>query len=176
MKLKELFETTADEKEQRQINLVSKDGWAIENIKNPSEAVQLAAVCASPATIQHIYNRGIIPSEAVQLAAVGTYGYVIYYIKNPSEAVQLAAVNNRGAAIRYLANPSEVVQLAAVSNDDFAITHISHPYPSVIKAALTKSSLINNKYHGYDRVVTSLFANNIILMKKWLRYGQAVRS
>ena len=33
------------------------------------------------------------PSEAVQLAAVSEYGPAIKYIKNPSEKVQLAAVN-----------------------------------------------------------------------------------
>jgi len=50
------------------------------------------------------------PSEAVQMAAVKKNGYAIEYIKNPSEAVQLAAVKQNGYAIQFIKNPSEAVE------------------------------------------------------------------
>ena len=58
---------------QRELEEVKKDGYAINNITNPSEAVQLAAVDQN--------------------------GYVIGYISNPSEKVQLAVVKQHGYAI-----------------------------------------------------------------------------
>jgi len=55
--------------------------------------MQLAAVTQDgyANAIHYIKN----PSEAVQLAAVTQNGGVIQYIKNPSEAIQLAAVKNK---------------------------------------------------------------------------------
>ena len=91
---------------------VNQDGWAIQNIKNPSEAVQLAAVKQSGSAIQYIKN----PSEAVQQAAVNQDGWAIQYITNPSEAVQLAAVKQNGWAIQYIKKPTPAVMALARSN------------------------------------------------------------
>ena len=132
---------------------VNQDGWAIQNIKNPSEAVQLAAVKQSGSAIQYIKNPSEAvqqaavkqdgwaidyitnPSEAVQKAAVKQYGWGIQYIKNPSEAVQQAAVNQDGWAIQYITNPSEAVQLAAVKQNGWAIQYIKKPTPAVMALA-----------------------------------------
>jgi hypothetical protein len=110
-----------------QLAAVNQEGYVIQYIKNPSEAVQLAAVKQDGYAIQYINN----PSEDVQLAAVKQNGYSIAYIKNPSEDVQLATVNQRGYAIRYIENPSEDVQLAAVNQDGNAIKYIKNPTISV---------------------------------------------
>ena len=75
---------------------------AIQYIKNPSEAVQLAAVNKYGDSIQCIKN----PSEAVKLAAVKKDRCAIEYIENPSEELKLIAVN-------HIKNPSEEVKLAA---------------------------------------------------------------
>jgi len=100
-------------------------------IKNPSEAVQLAAVKQNVWAIDDIKN----PSEAVQLAAVKQDGYAIQYINNPSEEMQLAAVNQDGSAIDYIENPSEEMQLAAVNQDGHAIKYIKNPSEAVKKLA-----------------------------------------
>ena len=100
-------------------------------IKNPSEAVQLAAVKQNVCAIDDIKN----PREAVQLAAVKQDGYAIDDIKNPSETVQLVAVNRNGNAIQYIKNPSEDVQLAAVNQDGYAIQYIKNPSEDVKKLA-----------------------------------------
>lgn len=102
--------------EGRLLHAVQRDGAAISDIINPSEAVQLAAVRGMQSepgeAIRYIKN----PSEAVQLAAVSYRGRAIRYIKNPSEAVQLAAVQQDGNAIYFIDNPSEEVKLAAKRN------------------------------------------------------------
>ncbi len=138
--------------EQDQINLVSKSGLAIQNIKHPSEAVQRAAVLQNGMAFKYIYKKGIVPSEAIQLDAVKIRGYTIQHIKNPSEAVQLAAVKRDGHAIQFIKNPA----------------------PGVIQLALKHPTLIS-KPDDYERLVKKYFANNTILMKKWLRYGQVMR-
>ena len=110
----------------------STDGNAIKYIKNPSEAVQIAAVKYNGPAIQYIEN----PSEAVQIAAVKKNGLAIQYIKNPSEAVQIAAVNQNSGVIKFITNPSEAVQMVAVSQNGFAIKFFTNPSEAVQLAAI----------------------------------------
>jgi hypothetical protein len=119
-------------------------------------------------------------TEKQQIAMVSKAGYYgIGKIKNPSEAVQLAAVSCDGYAIEIIIdnkiNPSEAVQLAAVAQHGSAIMHIKDPSPVVIKTALTNPELIRYSI-TFDEAVKKLFANNSLLMKKWLRYGEAMRT
>jgi hypothetical protein len=102
---------------------VKQDGQAIEYIKNPSETVINEAFKTYVGALKYMKN----PSEAVQLAAVKRNGYAIEHIENPSEALQLAAVERNGAAIRYIKNPSEAVQFAAVKLNGNAIKYIENP-------------------------------------------------
>ena len=71
---------------------------------------QIAAVTQNGYAIEYISS----PSEAVQLAAVTKNGYAIHFIEKPSEAVQMVAVTQDGHAIEYIENPSEAVQIAAL--------------------------------------------------------------
>ena len=114
-----------------QLAAVRQTGYAIEYIENPSEAVQLAAVQKNGWALRDIEN----PSEAVQLAAVQQTGYAIQHIENPSEAVQLAAVQQNGWALQHIENPSEAVQLAAVKQDGDVIQLIKRPSKAVQLAA-----------------------------------------
>jgi hypothetical protein len=98
-------------------------------------------------------RRIVNPSEAVQLAAVNSNAYSFKYIKNPSEAVQLAAVSKVGSTIRYCKNPSNLVLTTALKNQGF----------------------VNNE-EKYESFIKKYFKDNAILMKKWLRYGETMRS
>ena len=84
--------------------------YLIRHIENPSEAVQLEAVCHNGCAIRYIKN----PSEAVQLAAVRRSSTAIHHIENPSEAVQLAAVRIRPSRLGRLALPEILAPIAAV--------------------------------------------------------------
>lgn len=114
-------------------------------------------------------------TEKQQIAMVRRHQYNIVRITNPSEPVQLAAVTQNGDAVRYIKNPSEAVQAAAVNQDAFSIGFIRNPITAVIRKALMDPLLINNQ-QVYDREVKRLFANNTLLMKKWLRYGENMRN
>lgn len=107
-------------------------GDAIKYIENPSEAVQLAAVNENADSIRFIEN----PSEAAQIATVEQDGYAIRFLKDPSEAVQMAAVNRNGMVIHYIKNPSEAVQMAAVKQDGNTIRYIENPSEAVQLAAV----------------------------------------
>jgi hypothetical protein len=140
-----------DQTEEWQIDYIkSRDAEAIQLIDDPSEKVQLVAVQRDPFSIYYIKN----PTEKVQLLAVSLNAYTIRSIKNPSEAVQLEAIREgNGRVVQFLENPTA----------------------SAIKAALTQQGLIDDSM-DYTRIVKKLFANNTILMNKWLRYGEAMRN
>ena len=88
---------------------------AIQHIKDPSEAVQLAAVeDMAGLAIKYIKD----PSEAVQLAAIKINPYMIANIKNPTEAVQLAVVERRPDFLGAFNNPSEKVKAAAKAAEE----------------------------------------------------------
>jgi len=70
----------------------------IKQISQLSEEQLIQKVKESAIYIQYIKN----PSEAVQSAAVNTYGCSIIFIKNPSEKIKLEAVNNNGYSIAYI--------------------------------------------------------------------------
>ncbi len=156
--LKKLLESSIDN-EQAQLELVKQNPHNIRDIKNPTEAVQLAAVRQDDYALNIILN--------------GLYKRI------PSEAVQLAAVKKRGRAIGYITQagivPSEAVQIAAVSQDGAAIISIDNPSNPVIKTALTNQSFVEKEV-WYNSTIEKLFANNTLLMKKWLRYGENMRN
>jgi hypothetical protein len=117
-----------------QLAAIKENADVIKYIENPSEAVQLAAIKENADVIKYIEN----PSEAVQLAAVEQDTVALQYIKNPSEAVQWAAVKQNGRAIEYIKNPSEEMQLVAVKQNGRAIEYIKKPSEAVQLAAVNQ--------------------------------------
>jgi len=111
---------------------VNRHGDAIQYIENPSEDVKLAAVKQNGDVIRHIEN----PSEAVKLAAVNRHGDVIRHIENPSEDVKIAAVKQCVDALQRIENPSEAVKLAAVKQNGTALQYIENPSEAVKLAAV----------------------------------------
>ena len=99
--------------DEKLISRIRSSEYYFEQIKNPSERVQLAAVKLNGHLIKYINN----PSEEVQLAAINRHADAIKYIRNASEQVQLAAVKKDGQVIEYIKNPSEEVQLVAIKNN-----------------------------------------------------------
>ncbi len=169
-----------------QLTAVKQYPNGIQYIKNPSEAVQLAAVTTNYMSLFVIINKcKIIPSEAVQLAAVTGSGYAIRWIKKPSEQVQLITINDSEEFLEFIKKPTEAVQLIAIKHSGLAIMKLIEKgiksfSPIMIKTALTDPELINfsgswGKMASYNDVVVALFPNNALLMKKWIRYGQAMR-
>jgi hypothetical protein len=113
-------------------------------------------------------------SEKEQIALVTKDGLSIKRIKHPSAAVQMAAINQCSWALMYIKNPSEAVQLAAITIDTWVVKWIDNPTAKVLLIALKDLKFIKGK-EEYDNFVKKQFANNTILMKKWLRYGEAMR-
>jgi hypothetical protein len=65
--------------------------------------------------------------------------------------------------------------MAAANQNGHVIQYIKNPNQLVIKTALMNQQFINNQ-PVYEAYVKNLFENNAMLMKKWLRYGEAMRS
>jgi hypothetical protein len=87
----------------------------------------------------------------------------------------MAAVNNASDAIKHIWNPTINVQLLAVGKNPLTIASIKNPDHMAVKKALTTEWILE-KPQVYDRLVTRLFKDNALLMKKWLRYGETMRS
>ena len=98
-----------DQSEEKQIALVQYDPSRIMQIKNPSIAVQLAAVKKIGYAIEQIKD----PCIAVQLAAVKENGYVIELIEDPCIAVQRVAIHYHHGMIDFIRSPDQEVQLLA---------------------------------------------------------------
>lgn len=96
---------------------LKSNGNAIEYINNPTEQEKLAAVIYGTAdTISKIKD----PSEAMKLAAVdskGNHGYALRYIENPSDPVIMTAMKKDIINFRDVKNPSpQVIELAKKLN------------------------------------------------------------
>ncbi len=157
MKLIQLLEAVDwnTKPEKQQITMVKRNGFNIKKITNPSEAVQIAAVTNNGNAIHTIINMGIIPKEAVQLAAVKQNPHMIRSLENPSEAVQMVVAGDAYAS--------------------WLVTYIHNPSPLAIRTSLTNQQFINAQ-SAYEEAVKVIFKDNNILMKKWLRYGENMRT
>ncbi|MCK9369601.1 hypothetical protein M0R04_06810 [Candidatus Dojkabacteria bacterium] len=113
-------------------------------------------------------------SEKEQIDFVRSESFNIEKIDNPSEVVQLSAVKQHPFAIRYIKNPSEDAQLAAVNKYAWTIHYIKNPTTKVLLTTLKDLKFIKDE-EEYNGFIKQYFANNKLLMKKWLRYGEAMR-
>ena len=96
--------------EEKQKEIVQKDGTCIKYINNPSEDIQLEAVKNEAFSLEYIDN----PSKKVKIEAIERNPYAIQYISNPSEKLQLLAVKKNPLSILEIKNPTEkVIQEAA---------------------------------------------------------------
>lgn len=114
---------------------VNDDGKSLIYIKNPTLAMQIAALKRDGYAIRNIDN----PSEQLQLLAVKQNGNAISEIENPTEAVKLAAVTNDGNAINYISNPSDELKLAALRQNGTVLMHIQNPTDEMIEVAIDRS-------------------------------------
>ena len=80
--------------------------YAIKDIQNPTESVQLKALSYSIYAMKYIEH----PTEKVQLEAIKISPYIIGWINNPTEKVQLEAVKQDATLINFIENPSKELQ------------------------------------------------------------------
>ena len=109
--------------EKFQIYEVSRYGWQIKHIENPSKDVQLQQVKQNGYQIEYIET----PSEEVQLQQVKQNGIQIQLITNPSKNVQLQQILQNYKQTEHIANLSEDVKLQQVSQDGLQIQYIKNP-------------------------------------------------
>lgn len=121
-----------------QMAAVQSDGFAIQYIQDPTPEVQAQAVRQKPAALRFIRN----PSEEVLLMAVRQNGSAVQYISDPSEEVQHATVQENPFAIEFIQNPSESVQLAAVQKDGCALAFVKNPSKAVQLEALSRNFFV----------------------------------
>jgi hypothetical protein len=178
--------------EAQQLAAVSVDGYQIKTLLangvHLSDKVIYAALANNGYCIKNVPN----PTEDMKIAAIKQQPKAIIFIKKPSDTVKQTYLDMVPNGISRIKNPTEAQQLAAVSVDGYVILHNinvgkRNPISSkVLAAALSEPNFITGKtsyspngnihrQKQYDDFVKHTFANNTVLMNKWLRYAKNVR-
>jgi hypothetical protein len=95
-----------------------------------------------------------------------------------TEPQMIAAVKEDPDNIMHMSNATPKVLMAAVKEYGGALRNfwMDHDVPKeVINTALTEPTFVHNK-RDYDNLVKDMFADNGILMNKWIRYGNNMRN
>lgn len=94
-----------------------------------------------------------------------------------TEPEMIAAVKEDPDNIMHMSHATEKVQLTAVKEYGGALRNFwaDRPSKAVVNAALTEPTFVHDK-RSYDALVKDMFADNSILMNKWLRYGDNMRN
>jgi hypothetical protein len=117
---------------------------ALNSVKD--ESVLINAVLANPKIIQDIKN----PSEAVQAAAIKENSCVIQFIDNPSGDVIDEAIKKCPTALKYIKNPSREIEELAIKSFPASIEYISNPDDS-LKSLAQKNGYIDEKLVEIDK-------------------------
>jgi len=120
--------------EERQVELVKRSPWNIEEISDPSAKVQLAALQSNWRAIECIKQ----PSLEVQLYVVQQSEYGIHYIFNPFPMIQAAACSKHPRAINHI-HPIESVDLGLMNKYYAYLKADCLEYFDQIKDTLTES-------------------------------------
>jgi hypothetical protein len=95
-----------------------------------------------------------------------------------TEPEMIASVKEDPDNIMHMPNATPKVMIAAVKEYGGALRNfwMDRDIPKeVINTALTEPSFVTNG-RDYDSLVKDMFADNSILMNKWLRYGKNMRN
>ncbi len=148
-----------DDESQLKLILDDFDNWNA--VKNPSPNLIKMYFEAEPWSIVAFRERGIPVTKAMLYDAVA---------RDPSIIGEIEAKEFPGNII-----PDDLKWLAIKKQPKYITYFIPNPTTEMIKYALTNPSVIEDKQF-YESTVRKLFANNTLLMKKWIRYGEAMRS
>jgi hypothetical protein len=96
-------------------------------------------------------------------------------IEDPDEEVQLFALSRATLSIKYIKNPTPRVQMEAVKRTCGMILHIANPCQEVIDYVLRNQDFIAFK-KSWDDIIMKIFGQNTIMVNKWIRYGDRMRS
>jgi hypothetical protein len=186
--------------EDQMIRAVSKTSQAIHNIikpyskkLTPGEITPAVLATAdkknSTASTNVLVKHGKLESDEVT-SAIKKNASTILHIKHPTpEQVELALsvdpmltsylirsrlpVSNERYVEYLKQNPSQITMILEFPLDPATSNML-------IKHALTNQSFVDatNAFgkHPYDAVVAELFRDNTMLAKKWIRYGETMRS
>lgn len=138
--------------EEEKLDCIKQDYTFIKKLKNPSEALQIAAIKTSIEALKYLKK----PSEKVLKEAINEDYKVLEFIKNPSTALQLEALPyGYKKVLSLLENPSKETQLEAISFDPFALEFIKNPLEEVqIKAINEYSNNIYSSYYDFNKLIS----------------------
>jgi hypothetical protein len=110
-----------------------------------------------------------------QLIMVKADPWSIELISDPDEELQLVAVRLDPEAVQFIENPTISVQRLVIAGNPWNIDYINNPSPAIVIEVLKNPQVFADEFY-YSTYVKRYFANNTLLMKKWLRYGDLMRT
>ena len=157
--------------EDRQCAVIKGNWRAINDIKRPSEKVQMCAVSGSGKALAEIIQKGIVPSEEVMRVALFNDGSQLYFVNSRkvpiSDELVIVALRNRPETIKYVTD-EQLVGLRGKLDEELLSRILSDP-------SLIKMHRSHNKEY-YDNIVRELYYGNELMQRKWIRRGDRVRN
>lgn len=113
--------------------------------------------------------------KQIYLSQIQNNWFHIKDIEDPDEELQLFALGRATLSIKYIKNPTPRVQMEAVKRTCGMILHIEDPCQEVIDYVLRNQDFIAFKV-AWDDIIMKIFKQNTIMVNKWIRYGDRMRS
>lgn len=135
---------------------VMHDGLLLKIIKEPSLAVQMAAVTQNWRALEYAFTRIVyrqvkcvrsteyIESELIKqdqlvcLTAINKNGLAIEFVKKQTPELCMAAVMQTGMALKVIRQPNDIIEMLAVMRDGWAIQFVRVQTEELCMAAVTK--------------------------------------
>jgi hypothetical protein len=153
------------------------------DVNKMSDEEQIELLNTSP-NYRNIFALIKKPSSVVRSAAIKRGYWLMDLIKKPTEQEQMLCL--KGVARDYSAGKVAYIYVAFAGRNEVCavwddtgeiIPLFEYPTANVIKTLLSEPMFINaTKHDMYDRFVQEYFKTNTILMNKWLRYAENMRT
>ena len=121
------------------INIIPKDGCALEYVKNQTDNICISAVQQNGNALQYVKNQ----TNNICISAVQQNGYAIQFIKNPSETLCKLAVMESGYVLTYIKEQqTEDICKLAIQRYSDALRFVKEQTDDICKLAVKKDGLL----------------------------------
>jgi phosphosulfolactate phosphohydrolase-like enzyme len=115
------------------LSIVSKDGHALEFVKEQTHEICLAAVSNNGCALKHVKEQ----TPEICMASISNNTYALYYVEEQTHEICMATISNNGCALQYIKKQTPEICLAAVSKNGYALQHVKKQTHEICLAAVS---------------------------------------
>jgi hypothetical protein len=135
--------------EEMLLDIVKRDGYALEYIKNQTERICLEAVRNRGLALEYVIDQ----TKEICIIAVGRNGLALDYVKDRTPEICMAAVKQNGWALQYVKeeNQTEEICIAAVQQDGLALKYVKNQTKDICLAAIKENTMALKYVDSYSK-------------------------